>query len=133
MSLSRRRSSSPQRAWSSMMLRSVFGRNVSPGVMKGNRHPPAIGVTVAQMAAPLGVEGEAVAHERADELPSGQRAEAAPVDRAHTVTEMSGSSETCTLAGTSSHSSTSSATTISSTSRMWVSASSRVRPQVAAP
>jgi hypothetical protein len=46
------------------------------GAMKRNRHPTAIGVTVALMTALLGTEKEAIADQGADDLSSSQRSEA---------------------------------------------------------
>jgi hypothetical protein len=58
-----------------------FGRKGIAGVMKRYRHAPAIGVTVALVTADLGTEEKAVANQRGDDLPSGQTAQLAIVNR----------------------------------------------------
>jgi hypothetical protein len=50
-------------------------------MMKRHRHAPAIGVTVALVAPPLGAEREAVVNKRAYDLAGGQTAQLAVLDR----------------------------------------------------
>jgi hypothetical protein len=49
--------------------------------MKRHRHTPAIGVTVALVTADLGTQEKAVANQGGHDLPSGQTAELAVVNR----------------------------------------------------
>jgi len=115
-------------------LERLGGKGI-PGTGKRNRHPSAIGVTVATMAPALALEGKAVPDEGADQLACGKGAKAGIVD--HTVTVTTGSSDTVTASRGSSGigvpSSRSSSTIISITSWMWRTAFSFVSPQVAAP
>src|SRR4051812_36771774 len=64
------------------------------GAVEAHRHPAAVGVAVALVTARGGTQAEAVADERGDDLAGGEAAQALPVERPHTVTVTSGSSET---------------------------------------
>src|SRR3954453_18391537 len=103
-----------------------LGRERVAGAVEAHCHPTAVGVAVALVTARGGTQAEAVADERGDDLAGGEAAQALPVEPAHTVTGMRGSRETWAGAGTGPPSSTSSATISSITSRMCVSASSRL-------
>jgi hypothetical protein len=92
----------------------------------GDRHSPAVRVTVALVRSALVVEREAVADQGADDFACREGAERSPRDVRYTVTATKGSSETATSAGTDLPSSANSPTIISRTSRIFASASSRV-------
>src|SRR5215216_6657261 len=95
------------------------------GAVECDGDSPSVSMTVALVGTALVVKHEPITNESADDFASGE-IELFPFDLAHTVIATSGSSETAAAAGTGLPSSTSSATSISSTSRMCLSASSRV-------
>jgi hypothetical protein len=101
-------------------------------VMKREGDAASIGMDVVTVAAFLTLEGVAVGLQRGDKLARSEGTEAGKVN-AHTVTATTGWSETVTLGGRESPSAKSSSITIWATSWMFLSASSLVWPQVAAP
>lgn len=109
-----------------------FGRERVGGVVEGQRHAAAIPVAKPAVTAALACEDKTIGKQGGVELACGERTESRVVD-VHTLTATTGRSKTVALFGIGSPSSISSSTTICTTSWMFLNASSRVCPQVAAP
>jgi hypothetical protein len=93
--------------------------------MEGKGDPSPVRMRVMAVAPSLAIEDEAIGLEGESELASGKRPEAREFDT-HTLTATSGRSETVTLAGRDSPSSSSASITICATSWIFLSASSSV-------
>jgi hypothetical protein len=93
--------------------------------MEGKGDPSTVRMGVMAVASSLAVEDEPIGPEGEGKLAGGKRPEAREFDT-HTLTATSGRSETVTLAGRDSPSSSSASITICATSWIFLSASSLV-------